>query len=93
MYTIMNLQTTTGKYSSTYSEDFLKAIFFILSALGTGVAPKELDGVDLPTEGSACPGAAVGAVDSDFRLVEGGTCPGVASIESNDGFTIMEGTL
>jgi hypothetical protein len=63
----MNLQNTAEKYSSTYNEDFLKAIFFILSALGAREAPKAHDCIDLPTEGSACPGAAVGAVGSDFR--------------------------
>jgi hypothetical protein len=50
------------KYSNTYSEDFLKAIFFTLKALGTGAPPKALDDVDLPTEGDACLGEAVGAV-------------------------------
>lgn len=84
----MNLQTTIGKYLSTYSEDFLKVIFFFLSALGTGATPKELNGVDLPTEGGACPSTAVGVVDSDFRSAEGITCPGVASRESDDGSTV-----
>jgi hypothetical protein len=49
----------SGKYSSTYNEDFLKPIFFILSALGAGAAPKALDNTDLTIKGNACVGVVV----------------------------------
>jgi hypothetical protein len=92
IHTITNLQTTSGKYSSTYNEDFLKLIFFILSALGAGAAPKALDGVVLPLEGTACFGAAVSGIDIKLGSAEGGICPCVALTDSDDGSTVIEGT-
>jgi hypothetical protein len=81
------------KYSDTYNEDFLKTIFFTLSALGATVAPEALDNVNRLVEGGACPNVAVCVADCEFKPVEGGTCPSTALAEPSDGSIVMEGTF
>lgn len=59
VYTTTNSQTTIEKYSGTYSKDFFTLKFFTFSALGTGAAPKALEGVGLPAKGEVYPGVAL----------------------------------
>jgi hypothetical protein len=80
------------KYLSTYNKDLLKLIFFILSALGTGAAPKALDVADVPIKGNTCVGMAVSGVVCNIGSAKDGTCPGMALAYSNDRSTITEGT-
>jgi hypothetical protein len=73
--------------------DFFISIFFLLSGLGAGIAPKALAGVTSPAKGRVCFGGATAMVTIELRLAAGSDCPSAAPAESGDGSTVVEGML